>query len=385
MQVGAYLYPGVGTREALAAILLGSLCGAGLLGWASRVGCETGLSSAGLMHRVFGSGFARLPIFLNIVQLAGWAAFELVVMRDATVAIFRHALGWPMDGMSAQIFALLVWGAALVALLTGSMITLVRRFVARFGLPLVILSLLWLTWQFARGADWVSLWGRQGDGSMTLPSAFDLVIAMPVSWLPLVADYSRYGRTGRSALSGVWIGYALANAWCYGLGLLIITSVEPGSQLVSALLLAQGGLVALGLILIDELDNAYGDVHSASVSIHSVLPRWSVRIWGIAAGAACIALALLLPMHGLEPFLLMLSSVFVPLYGVILGRLGGGVAVMPDKAVGVDWIAAVLWVSGIAIYHAVAVWLPGWGSTIPSFAATFLLARLTRGSAKASH
>ena len=76
------------------------------------------------------------------------------------------------------------------------------------------------------------------------------------------------------------IGYALANVWCYALGVMVVSVAEPGTELVMALLLAQGGLVALGLILIDELDNAYGDVYSGSVSTHSLLPRWSVKRWG---------------------------------------------------------------------------------------------------------
>jgi NCS1 family nucleobase:cation symporter-1 len=111
---------------------------------------------------------------------------------------------------------------------------------------------------------------------------------------------------------------------------------RAGHGLVTALLLAQGGLVALGLILIDELDNAYGDVYSGSVSTHSLLPRWSVKRWGLLLAALCIALALVLPMHTLEPFLLMLSSVFVPLYGVIIGRLGSGRAVSLSAARKVD-------------------------------------------------
>ena len=44
--------------------------------------------------------------------------------------------------------ATFLWGGVLIALLTGSMVTLVRRFIGRFGLPLVIISLIWLTWQF---------------------------------------------------------------------------------------------------------------------------------------------------------------------------------------------------------------------------------------------
>src|SRR5215216_4071738 len=87
MQIGAYLVPAVGTRDAALAIVLGSLLGAGLLAWTARLGCETGLASAGLMHATYGSAFARLPVLLNIVQLVGWTTFELVIMREGTQAI----------------------------------------------------------------------------------------------------------------------------------------------------------------------------------------------------------------------------------------------------------------------------------------------------------
>ena len=61
MQIGAYLVPAVGTRDAMLAIVLGSCIGAGLLAWTARLGCESGLASAGLMHATYGSAFARLP------------------------------------------------------------------------------------------------------------------------------------------------------------------------------------------------------------------------------------------------------------------------------------------------------------------------------------
>ena len=76
IQMGAYLVPVMGTKDALLAIVLGSVIGSGLLAWTAKLGTDTGLSSAGLIHRVYGSGFARLPIVLNIVQLIGWTTFE---------------------------------------------------------------------------------------------------------------------------------------------------------------------------------------------------------------------------------------------------------------------------------------------------------------------
>ncbi|TAN27689.1 MAG: allantoin permease [Castellaniella sp.] len=372
IQVGAYLVPALGTRDALSAVIAGSVVGAGLLAWVARIGCENGLSSAGLIHVVYGHRFARLPVLLNVIQLLGWATFELVVMRDGTRAIGRQAFG--MD--PGLVLPTLLWGLIVMALLRGSMVTLVRRIVSRAGLPLVILSLLWLSAQFALKLDTQglhALWQRAGDGSMNTFQALDLVIAMPVSWLPLVADYARHGKSARGALGGTWLGYTIANIWCYALGVLVITVTGPNVDMVSALLLAQGGLLALGLILIDELDNTYGDLYSGSVCTQSLLPSISVRTWSTILAAASIAFAMVLPMHSLEPFLLTLSSVFVPLFGVILGRLGTHPNQQPNAPRAIHTAPALIWVLGIACYQVLAQWAPQYGSALPTLLLTFVL------------
>jgi nucleobase:cation symporter-1, NCS1 family len=357
------------------------LLGAGLLAWTARIGCDSGLSSAGLMHQVYGPSLARLPVLLNIVQLIGWTSFELVVMRDGSAAILQQT--WGLDPTAPLTLALstLLWGAVLAALMAGSMLGLVRGFISRWGLPLVVLSLLWLSWHFvgvAQAKGWESIWNRPGAGGMSPINALDLVVAMPVSWLPLVADYARHGRSGRSTLGGTWLGYALANVWCYALGVLVASVVEPGTDLVTALLLAQGGLLALGLILLDELDNAYGDVYSGALSAHSLRPQTPLKRFGLWGAALCTALAMALPMHSLEPFLLMLSSVFVPLFGVIIGRLGLGGGTAPSSPSGVNLGATALWLAGIGLYHALATWAPTWGSALPTLAVTLLLGYWTR-------
>ena len=278
--------------------------------------------------------------------------------------------------------ATLLWGGVVMLLISGSMVQLVRKVIARVALPLVVVSLLWLSWQFlslAQAQGFEALWNRKGEGGMSVLPALDLVIAMPISWLPLVADYARHGKNGGAALRGTWLGYALANLWCYALGVLVALTL-PSKDLVQALLLAQGGLIALSLILIDEVDNAYGDTYSGAVSAHSLLPRWSVRRWGLAMTALCTALALVLPMHSLEPFLLLLSSVFVPLFGVILGRLAFG-ANAPALLAGarrINAVPVVLWLLGIAMYHLAPKVVPGLGSALPTLAVSFVLAWVTR-------
>lgn len=383
MQVGSYLMPALGTKEALIAIVAGSIVGAGLLGWVAKLGCDSGLASAGLMHAVYGRTFASLPILLNIVQLVGWGTFELVVMSEATVAIGRQS--GSMAGGQWPVLATLLWGGVVVLLISASMVQLVRKLIARIALPLVVLSLLWLSWQFlslAHAQGFEQLWNRPGTGGMGVLPALDLVIAMPISWLPLVADYARHGRSGSAALRGTWLGYALANMWCYTLGVLVALTL-PSKDLVQALLLAQGGLIALSLILIDEVDNAYGDAYSGAVSAHSLLPRWGVRRWGVAMAVACTALALVLPMHSLEPFLLLLSSVFVPLFGVILGRLAFGTdaPALLARVPQVNWLPVGLWLLGIAVYHVAPLVLPGAGSALPALAFSFAAAWATRPKA----
>jgi putative hydroxymethylpyrimidine transporter CytX len=376
IQIGAYLVPAMGTQDALLAILLGSLLGSGLVAWVAKLGCDTGLSSAGLMHQVYGSGFAKLPIVLNVIQLVGWTSFELVIMREGTLAMGEKHFAWSGNYL---VMATLFWGSILTLLMASSMLGLVRNFVSRFGLPLVVLSLAWLTWQFLgvlQTQDVSAFWNRPGNNSMGFLSAIDLVIAMPVSWLPLVADYARHGKNSRTAMSATWLGYAIANIWCYSLGVLVVSVSSPDINLVSTLLLAQGGLLALGLILIDELDNAYGDVYSASLNSHSLFSRWSIKQWGLLIAAGCTLLAIVLPMHSLEPFLLMLSSVFIPLYGVILGRAGK--APLSNESRSIYLGPALIWLAGIAVFHLSAQFTPQWGSALPSLAVSLGLAWLTR-------
>lgn len=378
IQIGAYLVPAMGTQDALFAILLGSLLGSGLVAWVAKLGCDTGLSSAGLMHQVYGSGFAKLPIVLNVIQLVGWTSFELVIMRDGTLAMGEQHLGWSGN---YWVLATIFWGCILTLLMASSMLGLVRHFVSKFGLPLVVISLAWLTWQFLgvlQTQDVSAFWNRQGNNSMGFLSALDLVIAMPVSWLPLVADYARHGKNSRTAMSATWLGYALANIWCYSLGVLVVSVSSPDINLVSTLLLAQGGLLALGLILIDELDNAYGDVYSASLNSHSLLSHWSIKKWGLLIAVGCTLLAIVLPMHSLEPFLLMLSSVFIPLYGVILGRAGK--APLSNASRSIYLLPALIWLIGIAVFHLSAQFTPQWGSALPSLAVSLSLGWLSRAS-----
>lgn len=378
MQVGAYLMPGLSPGQAAGAILVGSIIGSFVLAMAARLGQQTGQSSAGIIELGFGSAFGKVPVILNVIQLIGWTAFEIAIMRDSSVAVFKQWTG--SESALAAPLTTALWGGILLLLMLGSMTSLVRRFLSRIGLPLVVISLLWLTYVFVSASSmkgWSTLFSTTGTGEMGFWSGVDLVIAMPISWLPLVADYARYGRTAQGSFSGTFIGYVIANIWCYALGVLVILN-QPSDDLVTGLLLAQFGLIALSLIIIDELDNAYGDLHSGSVSSERLVSGLSLTVRGLILGIVSIVIASAIDMHAIEPFLLYLSSVFVPLFGVILANYQS----IKQRAASNEGVSAIhigpvlSWLIGIAVYQGASFYYPDFGSALPSLIISFLLAKI---------
>jgi hypothetical protein len=81
----------------------------------------------------------------------------------------------------------------------------------------------------------------------------------------------------------------------------------------------------------------------------------------------------------------MLSSVFVPLFGVILGRLAFGVpaATLLSNAPAVNVLPVVIWLAGIAMYHLSSRYTPVLGAALPTLLLTFAVGWLSRPPQKA--
>jgi purine-cytosine permease-like protein len=222
------------------------------------------------------------------------------------------------------------------------------------------------------------------------------VIGSIISWTPLAADYTRFSRDRRTAFWGTGIGYFVPTLWCFGLGVLLVLSRSISDAADVPAAVAAGGAVsafALLALTVDESDEAFADIYSTAVSIQNVLPRVSQKLLIVAVSAVATLGAIVIDLRSYQSFLLLLGSVFVPLFGVLLADwlLAGahyrerdffsGPAVRPLQ------LAA--WVVGFILYQ----WLspqgpswwtgvvghlhPGhasWTASLPSFAAAFVLA-----------
>ena len=267
LQTGALLAPGLGLSGALLAIFLGTLAGVLLLAAVGVIGSDTGLSAMAALKLSLGAKGASLPALLNLLQLIGWGSFEIIVMRDAASLLGVRAFSDASLLASPLLWTLFFGGLATLLAVSGPL-TFVRQILRKWGIWLLLGACLWLTWNLFAKADLAALWAQAGDGSMPFAVGFDIAIAMPLSWLPLIADYSRFGKRAKSVFGGTALGFFIGNFWLMSLGVAYTLAFAPSGE-VNALLLALAGAglgIPLLLILLDESENAFADIHSAAVS-----------------------------------------------------------------------------------------------------------------------
>ena len=216
----------------------------------------------------------------------------------------------------------LLFGGLAAALALLGPIGFVRRFVRKFAIWAVALSVAYLAWWIVDGANLGNLWSHPGAHHGSFWLAVDTVIAVTVSWAPLVADYTRFSRDRRSAFFGVGIGYLLPTLFQFGFGSILVLSrgVDPNHpELILTAIAGGGAAAALALLAltVDETDEAFANVYSSAVSTQNVLSRVPQRVLIACASVIATAGALAIDMRSYQRFLLLLGAVFVPLLGVL--------------------------------------------------------------------
>ena len=388
---GTFLVPALSLRDALIAIVVGGLIGNAMLGTAGLIGAQARVPAMVLMRPSLGHRGSYVATALNVAQNLGWAIFELIVIGTAAAALSDKVFGFEGKWLWTIVFGLITAAMAL-----AGPITVVRRVVRRFALWVVLASLVYLTWWTIDNADLGAAWSQPGGGE-SLWYGIDLMIALPASWLPLIADYTRFSRDGRSAFAGSAVGYLIPNAWLYALGALLVTTSAAYSDPTELMTSIAAGGLAAGLALlaltVDETDEAFANVYSTAVSLQNVLPRVPQRLLiGVAATAATVG-ALLITWAEYETFLFLLGSFFVPLFGVLLAHwlLAGRSYTRADvfEAPPFRPLMIVAWLAGFCLYQWLhptgpSAWTDllahaepaGTGASLPSFALSFVLASL---------
>ncbi len=359
---GGILAP-LGFMTGVLVILFGHVIGNTPLALGGIIGSEEGIPTMVSTRPSFGVKGSYLAALLNIVQLIGWTAIMLIICGEAANTIVEH-----VTGVSNVRVLILVSG-----IITTAWAAIGHKgwkWLERISVTALLLLCAVMTYAvFKEGIP-----HNPKTYELSIAIATDLVIAMPISWLPLVSDYSRYAKNTKACFAGTWIGYLIVSSWMYILGLgayLYTGAAEPVGMMLALGL----GIPALLIVFFSTFTTTFLDVYSTAVSALNIFEKFSERKGVIIGGILGTALALVFPMARYESFLLLIGSMFCPLFGVVLTdyflvrRSYRDDSLFKER--GVNWTAIAAWVVGACVYQ---VLIPfNVGSSIPSMVVAALI------------
>ena len=366
-----------GLLAGLGIILLGHLLGNTPMALGGLIGSRHGVPAIVGTRGALGNRGSILPAILNVVQLVGWTAVMLWIGGQAAAGLAggaASARGWVVAlGLLTTLWAL-----------AGSR---AWKTLQKIGVVLLLLLSVAMTALALRTYGWRELWAAPSAPSMPFMLGLDLVIAMPISWMPLVSDYTRHATVPGRGIRGTWWGYFLVSSWMFAAGL--VAAIATGSGAPETMLIQLMGehrllIPAVLIVLLSTLTTTFLDIYSNAVSAQSLFPKLGTRLLTALAGIAGTGIALFFDATKYEGFLLFIGAAFCPLFGVVLADyfiLKRGQYVAEDLfrrgvywyAGGVNWRALAAWAAGFGLYQYCAhTAFPG-GASIPAMAAAAVL------------
>jgi putative hydroxymethylpyrimidine transporter CytX len=231
-----------------------------------------------------------------------------------------------------------------------------------------------------------SIFGRPlintADGSMSFGAAVELAIAMPLSWLPLIADYTRFAEQKRSTSAVSAITYFAVSCWMYviGVGAVCFTGA---SDIVTIMLEAGLGIAAVIVVIASTVTTTYLDVYSAGVSVKSIFTKASEKRYAFAVAILGTALAVLAPVDHFESFLYVIGSIFAPMFAILITDY---FVLKSDSSMhAYNHVNAVVWLIGFLFYRYMLPFDLIIGVTIPVMVAIGALKLIISGGLRYVH
>lgn len=345
----------LGMGRGLAAILLGHLIGGVLLFLAGLMGGRTGKSAMETVKMSFGCRGGLLFALLNVLQLAGWTAIMIYDGALAAEGVFP-AGRW--------VWCLVTGGLILLWIGIGVTNLGWLNRISMAALFLLTLALCWVI--FGSGLPEA---GAVGE-AMTFGGAVELAVAMPLSWLPLISDYTREAEKPVQATLASAVTYSLVSCWMYviGMGAALCTG---GGDIAAIMVKAGLGVAALAILILSTVTTTFLDAWSAGISAESLTARWSGRHIAMAVTAVGVLGAVAYPMDDITGFLYLIGSVFAPMIAI---QTADFFLLKRDRArEAFDWRNLVIWLLGFIAYRLLMGVDTVVGCTLPDMLLTMLL------------
>jgi len=222
-----------------------------------------------------------------------------------------------------------------------------------------------------------SIFQVKPTGEMSFGSALELSVIMPLSWLPLISDYTRFAHTKKSGLLGSFTGYFIGSSLMYALGLAIALYAQDAS--VGTMMMALNlGFAALGIVLLSTITTTFLDAYSAGVTFTNIFPQMSERKIAFVMAVIGLVVALFTPVEQYENFLYAIGSVFGPLFAIVLSDYFIFKKEQIEPTLALHLGSLLVWIIGVVLYYQFITLDLSLGSTLPTMLATSIIFIITK-------
>lgn len=323
----------LGMAKGFAAILLGHIIGCAMMLLAGLIGGRTGRSAMETVKMSFGQKGGLLFAFLNVLQLVGWTAIMIYDGALAVGGIF--AIGrWVWCLVIGAL--IIVWIAVGVTDLGWiNKITMAALFI----LTLVLCKVIFFSGNAMVGID--------GE-NLTFGAAVELAVAMPLSWLPLISDYTREAEKPFAATLASTVTYGVVSCWMYLIGM--GAAIYTGQSDIAQILLQAGlGVVGLLIVVFSTVTTTFLDAWSAGISAETIAPKFKGKQVALIVTVIGTVGAIVFPMDDITDFLYLIGSVFAPMIAVQIADA----FILHSDASAKELSASrmIIWLVGFVIYR----------------------------------
>ncbi len=350
---GTYFAP-LGFSKGILAVIIGHIIGCVMLFFSGLIGGKARKSAMETAKMSFGSKGGLLFSVLNIIQLVGWTA---IMIYDGALAVNGI---WEIG---SWVWCLVIGGLIILWILVGIKNLGKINTVAMTGLFLLTIVLSFVI--FKKGA----MQNVGGEG-MTFGAAVELSVAMPLSWLPLISDYTREAKSPVKATAVSAVVYGVVSCWMYiiGMGAAILTGESDIAQIMVK---AGLGIAGLLIIILSTVTTTFLDAYSAGISGESLSKKINGKWLAVAVTVLGIIGACFLPLTDITDFLYFIGSVFAPMIAIQIADFFILKKDRADRSVSVQNLA--IWLVGFVLYRFLMTKDIIVGNTLPDMAATVLL------------
>ncbi len=353
ISTGTYFAP-LGFSKGLLAILLGHVIGCLMLFFSGLIGAKVRKSAMETTKMSFGSNGALLFSVLNIVQLVGWTA--IMIYDGALAANGIFAVGnW-------------VWCLVIGALIVLWILIGIKNLGKVNTVAMAMLFALTIALSFIIFGKGKAL-NISGDG-LSFGAAVELSVAMPLSWLPLISDYTREAKEPLKATAASTVTYGIVSVWMYviGMGAAIFTAE---SDIAEIMVKAGLGIAGLLIIVFSTVTTTFLDAYSAGISSETLSVKINGKLSAVVVTLIGTLGAVFLPLDDITDFLYFIGSVFAPMIAIQIADFF--ILKENTESISVNIKNLVIWLVGFVIYRLLMNVDIVVGNTLPDMIITVIL------------